>query len=53
MNDKIKLQGPLKTYMRWPVLLIALLSLMNIVVYVVDLQAGAVTTVLCIMMTVD
>lgn len=45
MNDKIKLQGPLKTYMRWPVLLIALLSLMNIVVYIVDLQAGAVTTV--------
>ena len=44
MNDKIKLKGPLKVYMRWPILLIALLALMNIAVYVVDLRAGAVTT---------
>lgn len=44
MNDKIKLKGPLKVYTRWPILLIALLALMNIAVYVVDLRAGAVTT---------
>ena len=44
MNEKIRLKGQLKSYMRWPLLLTILLVLMNIWIYVIDLRAGALMT---------
>lgn len=44
MNDKIKLKGQLKRYMQWPVFLMALLILMNVVLYSVNVKAGAVAS---------
>ncbi|RDU24746.1 DHH family phosphoesterase [Anaerosacchariphilus polymeriproducens] len=40
MNKKIKLKGQLKVYMRWPLLLTALLIAMNIWIYAIDINAG-------------
>lgn len=40
MNKKIKLKGQLKVYMRWPMLLTALLIAMNIWIYAIDINAG-------------
>ena len=40
MNGKIKLSGPLKTYLNWPIALSVLLIVMNIGVYLVNIKAG-------------
>ncbi|MBS6195886.1 MAG: DHH family phosphoesterase [Clostridiales bacterium] len=44
MKDKIKLRGQLKSYMRWPLILTILLIVMNVILYFVNLKAGAVAT---------
>ena len=44
MKDKIKLKGKLKSYMRWPMFMTILLIVMNIVLYCVNLKAGAIAT---------
>lgn len=44
MNEKIRLKGQLKSYMRWPLLLSVLLILMNVWIYVIDVKAGALMT---------
>ena len=44
MKDKIKLKGKLKSYMRWPMFMTILLIVMNIVLYCVNLKAGAFAT---------
>lgn len=40
MNGKIKISGPLKTYLNWPVALSILLIIMNAGVYLVNVKAG-------------
>jgi c-di-AMP phosphodiesterase-like protein len=40
MNGKIKLSGPLKTYLNWPIALSVLLIIMNIGVYFINVKAG-------------
>ena len=42
MRKKIKLQGALKVYLRWPILLTILLLGMNISIYMIDHLAGGV-----------
>lgn len=44
MKEKIKLKGPLKSYMRWPLILTLVLAVMNVIMYWVDLKAGAIAT---------
>ncbi len=44
MKEKIKLRGPLKSYMRWPIILTILLAVMNVMIYLVDVKAGAIAT---------
>ena len=44
MKDKIKLKGQLKSYMRWPLIMTILLVVMNVILYCINLKAGAVTT---------
>ena len=45
MKERIKLKGQLKIYLRWPLILTILLLIMNPVVYMVDVKAGAVATI--------
>lgn len=45
MNDKLKLKGPLKWYIRWPLYLSILLAVLNVLVYVVDIKAGILVTI--------
>lgn len=42
MKNKVKLGGNLKIYLRWPILLSALLVFMNISIYLIDKEAGIV-----------
>ena len=44
MNKKIKLKGRLNMYMRWPVLLSALLLVATVLMYLVDYRAGLLLT---------
>ena len=44
MDGKFKLKGHLKHLTRWPLYLTALLIILNIVVYAIDVKAGAVVT---------
>lgn len=44
MKEKIKLKGQLKSYMRWPLMLTLVLIAMNVILYGVDLKAGAIAT---------
>ncbi|MDY4670125.1 MAG: DHH family phosphoesterase [Oliverpabstia sp.] len=44
MKDKIKLKGQLKSYMRWPLIMTLLLIIMNVMLYMVNLKAGAIAT---------
>lgn len=44
MNEKIKLKGQLKSYVRWPLIMTVLLIIMNVMLYLVDLKAGAIAT---------
>ena len=45
MNESIKLSGHLKHYLRWPILLSALLVAMNVAVYFVNLKAGTIVSI--------
>ena len=45
MNDKLKLKGHMKAFMRWPLILSALLIVLNILVYCVSVKAGLVVSV--------
>lgn len=44
MKDKIKLKGQLKSYMRWPLIMTLLLIIMDVMLYMVNLKAGAIAT---------
>ena len=44
MNDKLKLKGHMKAFMRWPLILSALLIVLNILVYCVSVKAGLVVS---------
>ena len=44
MNKKVKLKGRLNMYMRWPVLLSALLLVATVLMYLVDYRAGLLMT---------
>ena len=44
MNKKVKLKGRLNMYMRWPVLLSALLLVATALMYLVDYRAGLLMT---------
>jgi len=44
MKGKIRLKGQLKLYMQWPMILMLLLIAMNVVLYGVNLRAGAIAT---------
>lgn len=44
-NNKIKISGQLRSYLKWPMILSALLIIMNIFIYVINRRAGAVMTV--------
>lgn len=45
-NDKIPpLKGSFREYMSWPLVLAALLIVMNLVIYIVDMKAGTIMTV--------
>ena len=43
MKDKIKLSLQ-STYMRWPLIMTLLLIIMNVMLYMVNLKAGAIAT---------
>ncbi|ROR25717.1 c-di-AMP phosphodiesterase-like protein [Mobilisporobacter senegalensis] len=45
MKNKVKLKGNLKAYLRWPLLLSALLICMNISIYAVDKDAGIIMSI--------
>lgn len=44
-KNKIKLNGQLRSYLKWPLLLSFLLIAMNVAVYLVDRRAGALMTI--------
>ena len=44
MNDTLKLKGHMKAFMRWPLILSALLIVLNILVYCVSVKAGLVVS---------
>lgn len=44
MNDKLKLKGHMKAFMGWPLILSALLIVLNILVYCVSVKAGLVVS---------
>ena len=44
MNDKLKLKGHMKAFMRWPLILSALLIVLNILIYCVSVKAGLVVS---------
>lgn len=45
MKNKVKLKGNLKAYLRWPLLLSALLICMNISIYAIDKDAGIIMSI--------
>ncbi|BCN32836.1 DHH family phosphoesterase [Anaeromicropila herbilytica] len=45
MNQRIKLNGKLKTYLRWPIILTFMLICMNISIYFVSRNAGLIMSV--------
>lgn len=44
MKEKIKLKGQLKSYLRWPLIMTVLLIIMNVMLYMVEVKAGATAT---------
>lgn len=44
MKEKIKLKGQLKSYLRWPLIMTILLIIMNVMLYMVEVKAGAIAT---------
>ncbi len=45
MSNKLKLRGHMKAFMSWPLILCALLVVLNILVYITDVKAGIVVSV--------
>ena len=45
MSNKLKLRGHMKAFMSWPLILCALLVVLNILVYIIDVKAGIVVSV--------
>ena len=45
MNDKLKLKGHMKAFMRWPLILSVLLIVLNLLVYYISIKAGIVVSV--------
>lgn len=45
MHRKIKLKGQLKSYVQWPILLTILLIVMNIWIYLIDIEAGGLMSI--------
>lgn len=45
MNGKIKIRGQLRVYLQWPLILAALLFLMDILVFTVNIKAGMLVSV--------
>jgi len=45
MNGKMKFSGQLNTYLRWPILLSAMLLVMNVAVYFINIKAGTVVSI--------
>ena len=45
MSNKLKLRGHMKAFMSWPLILCALLIVLNILVYITDVKAGIVVSV--------
>ena len=44
MKEKIKLKGQLKSYLRLPLIMTVLLIIMNVMLYMVEVKAGAIAT---------
>lgn len=44
MKEKIKLKGQLKSYLRWSLIMTVLLIIMNVMLYMVEVKAGAIAT---------
>ena len=44
MSNKLKLKGHMKTFMRWPLILSALLIVLNILVYFTSVKAGIIVS---------
>lgn len=44
MSDKLKLKGHMKAFMRWPLILSALLIVLNILVYFTSVKAGIIVS---------
>ncbi len=45
MSDKLKLKGHMKAFMRWPLILSALLIVLNLLVYCISIKAGILVSV--------
>ncbi len=45
MSDKLKLKGHMKAFMSWPLILCALLVVLNILVYITNVKAGIIVSV--------
>lgn len=45
MDGKIKIKGQLKFYMQWPFILTVLLAVMDVLVFTVDVKAGALVSI--------
>ena len=45
MSNKLKLRGHMKAFMSWPLILCALLVVLNILIYITDVKAGIVVSV--------
>jgi len=45
MNNKMKFSGQLNTYLRWPILLSAMLLVMNVAIYFISIKAGTVVSI--------
>lgn len=52
MNKRIKFRGTIRLYMQWPVLLIALLAVMNVCMYLVDIGCGVLMTLFVLLYSV-
>lgn len=44
MSNKVKYQGTLRTYLRWPLILVLLLLCMNLHIYFINVRAGMIMT---------
>ena len=52
MKKRIKFKGAIRLYMQWPVLLTAMLALMNVCMYLVDIGCGVLMTLFVLLYAV-